>query len=107
MKKILVIDDQPEMLELLSESFKSIGMTCVTASSFLEAELMADNYYDGILIDYHLGEMKGDALITRFREINQNLKVALMTADHLERKSIKVFQKPFKTKELEEFFKGN
>ncbi len=79
--RVLVVDDDPCLLELLSAKFRSGGVESDTAECLAEtAEMLRRNYYDAILLDVHLGEEDGlDALPLILRE-SPSTRVFVMTA---------------------------
>jgi len=69
--RILAVDDDPCLLELLSVKFRAAGIDCDTAECLSEtAEMLRRHRYDGILLDVHLGEEGGlDALPNFLKDI--------------------------------------
>src|SRR5438445_877222 len=58
--KILIIDDEPDILELLAEEFKLNGHYVSTAMSGNEAiQILQDKHFDIILSDYRMPNGNG------------------------------------------------
>jgi two-component system, OmpR family, response regulator VicR len=65
---ILVVDDEPEILELLQEMLQDEGYTVLTAVNGLVAlELLAQTRVAIVLTDYMMPRMNGIELCTRLR----------------------------------------
>lgn len=57
MKRILLIDDVPDFLELLSDAVQMRGWVCDTAGSVSSAKkLLEMQHYDKVCIDFTLGD---------------------------------------------------
>lgn len=70
--KILIIDDEPEILELLNILISSEGYTAVKASNGTEAlSLLEQEQFHAIISDVQMPEMDGYQLISRIREGSQ------------------------------------
>lgn len=68
---LLLVDDTPEILELLKISLDSDELTCITASSGVQAELiLKHNNIDFIISDYEMNDGDGNYLY----EVNKAYK---------------------------------
>jgi len=66
---ILIVDDEPEIQELLSILITSEGYLPVKASNGTEAlALLENNRFDAIISDVHMPQMNGYQLIVKIRE---------------------------------------
>jgi len=77
---IMVIDDEALLCQFLDEFLKEHGYKVVTAKDADEAfQRFRDRYkeIDLVLSDFGLPKMNGDALYTKFKNINPNVKVIL------------------------------
>ena len=73
-KLILVIDDSPEILVLDRILLEAEGHKVLTCTSADEAfTILEDNTPDLIILDYQLGDMKGDEFIHQFEEQRPDL----------------------------------
>lgn len=78
--RILVIDDEPDVCELLAMSLKADGVRVVTTTSAREAlELVASEDFDVVLTDLSMTEVDGLGVCQRIGEIHQNLPVIVVT----------------------------
>ena len=79
--KILVVDDEPIVLESLAEWFRLDGHTVGTARSGKEAlRAMAEDDYDIALVDIKMPGIDGLELQARLAEFRPNLTIIIMTA---------------------------
>ena len=76
--KILVVDDEPEMLALLNEWLEEDGHEVATASNGWDAlEIFIDRKPALTITDLRMPGMDGFQLIRRIREISNTLVIAL------------------------------
>lgn len=69
MKKILVVDDEPDILKVVIFRLKKIGYEVITATTGKEAlEAIKTKKPDLALIDYRLGDMDGIEVSRRVRK---------------------------------------
>ena len=78
--KILVADDEPEILSLYSETLEDTGHKVTTASNGREAldRFTADDY-DLVLMDLSMPTMDGFECIAEMQKQGQNVPVIVMT----------------------------
>lgn len=81
MFKILVVDDDPEMVSALEELLQRAGYDVITAISGKEAveKTMSDPDIDVALIDLVMPMMDGFELITRLHDINPDIEIIMIT----------------------------
>jgi len=78
--KVLLIDDDQDFLAILSERLMIRDMDVTTVSSAVEAfSLVESRPYDAIILDLQMPEMDGLQALERFKAINPNLQVILLT----------------------------
>jgi two-component system, NtrC family, response regulator HydG len=78
--RILVIDDEPDVCELLSLSLKADGVRVVTTTSAREAfDLLASEDFDTVLTDLGMSEVDGLGVCQRVGELQPNLPVIVVT----------------------------
>lgn len=108
-KKILLVDDEPDLLSIIKRSLGRQGYTVHTASSGQEAwKALSETMYDLIITDLAMETMDGLELLKQIRTIDNILPVIIMTgAGSIETavEAIKLgayhyITKPFKTQEL-------
>lgn len=110
-KKILIVDDDPEILEFISTVLKKEGFSVITANSGLKVGMLvvAENP-DVILIDVMMPGLNGYDTCKKLKKekISKNIPVILITGidkEDIKKKYKKVkandfIIKPFETKEL-------
>ena len=81
MEKILIIDDEKSILDLLKVVFKKEGYQVATALSASRAlELIEKNDFDLVLSDIKLPEMNGMEILKFIKDKKPDLPVVMMTA---------------------------
>ena len=81
MPRILIVDDEQELVNFLAEEFKDRGLDVDTALNGLEAvESVMAKSPDIVLLDVRMPGMDGIAALKKFKDINPVLKVVMMTA---------------------------
>lgn len=79
--QVLVIDDEPDILELFSITLKHMGLSCETASSFKEGmEHIKKNNYALVLTDMRLPDGDGVDLVKYIQRHKPQMPVAVITA---------------------------
>jgi two-component system cell cycle sensor histidine kinase/response regulator CckA len=87
--RLLVVDDEPQVLSILSEMLERVGHTVTRATSGLEAlELFAPGRYDVVLTDLGMGGMNGWQLVDRLRQIDRDVAMIFVTGWGLHEKEL-------------------
>ncbi|MBU2488284.1 MAG: response regulator [Proteobacteria bacterium] len=109
--KVLLVDDNAEFLEILSERIHNKGLDVETATSGPEAlDKARDSSYDAIILDLVMPQMDGIETLKALRERNPELQVILMTGHGTVQKGVEAvklgamdfLEKPADIKELME-----
>ena len=109
MAKILIVDDDPEVLIMLQRLLETDGHEGVTAGSGLEAlELIKLNAFDLVVADLRMPRMDGLELLREIKAIESALPVILVTAyassetaiEAVRRGAFDYLFKPFKVKDF-------
>lgn len=90
--KVLVVDDQPVIVEQLSEFLQTKGYTCVTALSTDEAieHYVADPTIGLLICDLHMPDRDGIELVRALKEINGSQRTfeAIMLTGRAEKQDL-------------------
>ena len=78
--KVLCVDDEPEILEILCDFVKDAGAIPVTAANGLEALAMTQEHsFSLVMTDVRMPRMSGITFISELRKINGNLPVIFIS----------------------------
>ena len=81
---ILIVDDEPAIVDAMQELLSMFDMKVVTAGHGAEAlaHIQEGLIPDFVLTDYRMPEMNGVELVTKIRAVvNESLPVVIMTGD--------------------------
>jgi two-component system cell cycle sensor histidine kinase/response regulator CckA len=78
-EKILIADDEPEILKLLESSLTDLGYTVVTARNGREAVEQIETEVKLVILDMIMPEMDGLTALKRIREKMPQVKVIVMS----------------------------
>jgi DNA-binding response OmpR family regulator len=108
-KKILIVDDEEDLCEILQYNLDNEGFVTDVAHSAEEALKKPINDFDLLLLDVMMGQMSGFKLADKLRkELNNNIPVIFLTAKDTENDLLTGFSlgaddyisKPFSINEL-------
>jgi DNA-binding NtrC family response regulator len=92
-EKILLVDDEQDFLDVMSERMRNRGMDVTTASSAKEAlEMVKDQTFDAIIVDLLMPEMDGLEALENMKKINSDLQVILLTGNATVEKGIEAMK---------------
>jgi DNA-binding NtrC family response regulator len=92
-EKILLVDDEKEFLEAMSERMTNRGMEVTTALSAKEAiEKVKNESFDAIIVDLLMPEMDGLEALEILKQINADLQVILLTGNATVEKGIEAMK---------------
>lgn len=107
---VLVVDNEPDMLETLSDILSSIGYNPTVVSDARKAiELVEEVHFDVVLLDIGMPEMNGVEAYYRIKEKKADIRVVMMTGYGAEHPLVKqvanqgvgaLLHKPFNMSEL-------
>lgn len=81
LKKLLIIDDEENMLHMLEAMLSRTGYSITTTQSGTHAlDLIQDNTFDYILCDIKMPEINGLELIKKIKLIRSNCTIIMMSA---------------------------
>ena len=106
---ILVVDDEEDIVEIITESLQDSGFKTCSANSVAEAEkVLAENNVDMVLTDVKMPGESGFSLLEKTK-----LPVILITGhldisevDAKERGAVTLLSKPFKVDEIVEIIES-
>ena len=80
-KKVLVVDDEPDTLELVKLVLESAGFDAILVKSGMEAMAKIDaEELDLVLLDIMMPDMDGWDVFRKIKEKNKNIPIAILTA---------------------------
>jgi len=92
-EKILLIDDETEFLEIMSERMHNRGMDVTTVSSPKEAlKKVANETYDAIVVDLMMPEMDGLETLKALKNINPDVQIIMLTGHATVEKGIEAMK---------------
>lgn len=111
MKRILVVDDEPDVAELIRIFLNNIGYEVDVFLSYKESmEAVLNNKYWAVFCDYMMPCGTGDNLYYRIKEMNSELakRFIIVTGavlnerldEFIKKEGVKVINKPFKLEEI-------
>lgn len=73
-KRVLIVDDEPDILDLLSDILKAAGYEVTTALDASQAlERIKETIFDAAIIDFNLPDMNGVMLHRQIRQMDEEL----------------------------------
>ena len=79
--RILVVDDEEEIRQLVAEFLESRGYSVITAASGADALIAVKHYRpDLVLMDIMMPRMNGLEALKRIREIDRHVGIIMLTA---------------------------
>jgi CheY-like chemotaxis protein len=102
--KILVVDDDSEVLEITAELVRSLGYRTVTASNAFEALdlLRKDDDIEAMLSDVRMPGMDGEKLALAAQTIRPDLQIVLTSGANWPRRNFVFLAKPYRVRDLEQ-----
>lgn len=79
-ERVLLVDDEQDFMDVLSERMRDRGMEVTTTTSPFEAmEKAGTENFDAVILDLMMPEMNGLEALARLREKNPDLQIILLT----------------------------
>ncbi len=79
-KKVLIVDDEPDTLELVKLVLESGGFETLLAKSGIEAVAQIEKKPDLVLLDIMMPDMDGWDVFRKIREKDSTIPIAILTA---------------------------
>ncbi len=111
MKKVLIIDDEEDIREILAEFCEILGVVPIIATNGNEAlQLFEREDVNLIISDIKMPDMDGFEFVNKIREKNKNIPIAICSGFIDEKNKKRIFQcganyyleKPFKLEQIKE-----
>ena len=102
MSTVLVVDDDPDVLEVISGMLEELGCTVVCAHHGSEAldMLRANEQISVLITDINMPDMDGHELAERATRLRPALKVLQLSGRERRRDAFPMIQKPFSEADL-------
>ncbi len=100
--KVLVVDDEPLVLEFTLEALQELGCETVPASSGAEAvrKLKQTPSIDLLITDINMPGMSGYELAATAKQLYPDLKVILLSGHETASQGLPTIHKPFTQRDL-------
>ncbi len=107
--KVLVVDDEEDVLEVIQDRLEAYGFSVVTAGNGLEAvKKLSDEKFDGVFLDIKMPEMGGIEVLEEIRKNGLKIPVIIITASSTQETALEAMAKgandyvlkPFEWEEL-------
>ena len=107
--KVLLVDDEEDIIEVIQDRLEAYGFTVATASTGLEAlRKLSLERFDGIFLDVKMPEMGGIEALEEVRKRDTKIPIIIITASSTREAAIEAVAKgandyilkPFEWEEL-------
>jgi len=107
--KVLVVDDEEDVVEVIQDRLEAYGFTVVTAGNGLEAlKKLSAERFDGVFLDVKMPEMGGIEALEEIRKRDREIPVIIITSSSTREAAIEAMAKganeyvlkPFEWEEL-------
>lgn len=109
--KVLLVDDEEDIIEVIRDRLEAYGFTVMTAGTGVEAlRMLSMERFDGVFLDVKMPEMGGIEALEEIRKKNQKIPVILITSSSTRESAIEALAKgandfvlkPFEWQELKD-----
>jgi CheY-like chemotaxis protein len=107
--KVLVVDDEEDIVEVIQDRLEAYGFTVITAGTGVEAlSRLSTEKFDGIFLDVKMPEMGGIETLEHIRKKDRKIPVIIITSSSTREAAIEAMAKganeyvlkPFEWEEL-------
>lgn len=107
--KVLVVDDEEDILEVIQDRLEAYGFTVITAQTGLEAlKKLGNEKFDGVFLDIKMPELGGIEVLEEVRKSDRQIPIIIVTSSSTREAAIEALAKgandyvlkPFEWEEL-------
>ena len=92
--KILLVDDEPDIIEVIQDRLEAYGFTVITAGTGLEAlKKLSVEKFDGVFLDVKMPEMGGIEALEEIRKRDKEIPVIIITSSSSQEAAIEAIAK--------------
>jgi DNA-binding response OmpR family regulator len=92
--KILLVDDEPDIIEVIQDRLEAYGFTVITAGTGLEAlRKLSVEKFDGVFLDVKMPEMGGIEALEEIRKRDEKIPVIIITSSSSQEAAIEALAK--------------
>jgi CheY-like chemotaxis protein len=79
--KVLLVDDEPDIVEVIQDRLEAFGFTVVTAGTGLEAlKKLSVEKFNGVFLDVKMPEMGGIEALEEIRKRDTQIPIIIITS---------------------------
>ena len=92
--KILLVDDEPDIVEVIQDRLEAYGFTVITAGTGLEAlKKLSAEKFDGVFLDVKMPEMGGIEALEEIRKRDKKIPVIIITSSSTQEAAVEAIAK--------------
>ena len=92
-ERVLLVDDEEEFLEIMSERMRARDIEVTTSTSAREAlDMIARDSYDAVIMDFMMPEMNGIEALKVIKEKNPEMQIILLTGHATVEKTVEAMK---------------
>jgi len=92
-ERVLLVDDEEEYLEIMSERMQARDIDVTTSTSAREAlDMIATGSFDAVIMDFMMPEMNGIEALKAIKEKNPEMQIILLTGHATVEKTVEAMK---------------
>ena len=92
-ERVLLVDDEEEYLEIMSERMRARDIDVTTSTSAREAlDMIATESFDAVIMDFMMPEMNGIEALKAIKEKNPEMQIILLTGHATVEKTVEAMK---------------
>jgi DNA-binding response OmpR family regulator len=92
-ERVLLVDDEPEFLEIMAERMRARDMEVITSTSATEAmSMIASESFDAVIMDFMMPEMDGIEALKTIKEKRPEMQIILLTGHATVQKGVEAMK---------------